>query len=285
MGAVNGKVVFITGGARGVGADLARRLRRKGAELVLTDIDAEPLAELAAELGSDHVLTAVADVRDLEAMQVVAQHAIERFGGIDVVVANAGIASTGATFNATHPEAGERVLEVNLLGVHRTVAAALPQIIANRGHVVVVASVYAFINGVGAAPYAMAKAGVEQLGRALRIELAPHGASASVAYFGFIDTAMVHQALDADPLSDQVFSQLPKPLLKRLQPAQAGEAIAKGIDRRAPRIIAPKRWTILSVLRGIVNPIADRAMERDAKLMAVVREMDARADMEQKTTA
>lgn len=79
MGAVNGKVVFITGGARGIGADIARRLRAKGARLVLTDIDADPLAALAGELGADHVLTAVADVRDLEAMQSVANEAVERF--------------------------------------------------------------------------------------------------------------------------------------------------------------------------------------------------------------
>src|SRR4051794_35305470 len=86
------------------------------------------------------------------------------------------------------PDVFERVIEVNLLGVWRTVRAALPQVVARQGHVVVVASIYALANGMGTAPYAMAKAGVEQLGRALRVELVQHGASASVAYFGFIDS-------------------------------------------------------------------------------------------------
>jgi NAD(P)-dependent dehydrogenase (short-subunit alcohol dehydrogenase family) len=84
------------------------------------------------------------------------------------------------------------------------VVTALPQIAARGGHIVVVSSIYAFLNGVGAAPYAMAKAGVEQLGRALRVELVPHGAGASVAYFGFIDTELVRRGIDDDP----VFSAL-----------------------------------------------------------------------------
>ena len=115
----------------------------------------------------------------------------------------------------------------------RTVRAALPQI-ADGGHVVVVASVYAFTNGMGTAAYAMAKAGVEQLGRALRVELVQHGASASVAYFGFIDTEMVHESIDRDPLADRMWATIPRVLQKRLPPQVAGEAIVAGIERRRP---------------------------------------------------
>ena len=93
MTSLQGKVVFITGAARGIGAEVARRLRNKGAKLVLTDLDKAQLASLATELGADRVLTVVADVRNLTAMQTAADRAVERFGGIDVVVANAGIAS------------------------------------------------------------------------------------------------------------------------------------------------------------------------------------------------
>src|ERR1700739_4200648 len=97
MTSLQDKVVFITGGARGIGAEVARRLRNKGAKLVLTDLDKAELDALAAELGGeDCVLTAVADVRDLPAMQAAAAQGVERFGGIDVVVANAGIASYGS---------------------------------------------------------------------------------------------------------------------------------------------------------------------------------------------
>ena len=131
----------------------------------------------------------------------------------------------------------------------------------------------------------MSKAGVEQLGRALRVELRPHGASASVAYFGFIDTEMVHSTIDADPISERMKSTTPKPLLKRLPPSAAGEAIVSGIEARKPRIIRPRRWTVLSVLRGIVNPLIDARMERDANAQAMVRELDARAPERQTTSA
>jgi NAD(P)-dependent dehydrogenase (short-subunit alcohol dehydrogenase family) len=96
MSSVNGRVALITGGARGVGAEVARRLHEKGAKLVLTDLDEAPLKELAAELGEDRVLTAIADVRDLGAMQAAVDRGIERFGGVDVLMANAGIATYGS---------------------------------------------------------------------------------------------------------------------------------------------------------------------------------------------
>lgn len=80
MSSVNGKVALITGGARGVGAEVARRLHAKGAKVVLTDLDEAPLKELAAELGEDRVLTDIADVRDLGAMQAAVVKGIDQFG-------------------------------------------------------------------------------------------------------------------------------------------------------------------------------------------------------------
>src|SRR6201992_2274330 len=97
MTSVNSQVAFITGGGQGIGAEVARRLRAKGAKLVLTDLDEVALAARSAELGGDdQVLTVVADVRDLAAMQAAAEAAVKKFGGIDAVVANAGIARYGS---------------------------------------------------------------------------------------------------------------------------------------------------------------------------------------------
>ena len=97
MTSVNSQVVFITGGGHGIGAEVARRLHARGAKLVLTDLDEAALAERSAELGGDEqVLTVVADVRDLAAMKAAADQAVKKFGGIDAVVANAGIASYGS---------------------------------------------------------------------------------------------------------------------------------------------------------------------------------------------
>ncbi|CAB4879715.1 unannotated protein [freshwater metagenome] len=200
-------------------------------------------------------------------------------------MANAGVTARVATMSAMPTETFDRVLAVNVDGVVNTVDAALPEIVARGGHIVVVASVYAFVNGVGSVPYAMSKAAVEQLGRALRVELAPHGASASVAYFGFIDTDMVRTALDADPLSSRMLASMPKAIAKRLTPDQAAAAVVRGIERRQPRIIVPRRWKIFFHLRGIIGPLTDAHMERDARTREIVAELDARAGEEHPTTA
>jgi NAD(P)-dependent dehydrogenase (short-subunit alcohol dehydrogenase family) len=201
---VNGKVVLITGGAQGIGLGLATALHRRGARLALVDVDGNAVSAAAAGFGSDRALGLVADVTNRDAITRAIDAVADRFGGIDVVVANAGIANTAATTRAMAPEEFERVVEVDLLGVYRTVHAALPQIVARRGQAVLVSSVYAFVNGMLVAPYAVSKAGVEQLGRALRVELANHGASATVAYFGFVDTHMVRKGFDEDPLAQRL---------------------------------------------------------------------------------
>ena len=142
--------------------------------------------------------------------------------------------------------------------------AALPQIVERRGQMVVISSVYAFANGMGNTPYAVAKAGVESLGRALRVELAPHGASATVAYFGWVDTKLVQDAF-AQPDAGRVRDLSPDFLLKRITPAEAGAGLVRGIEERAPRVFVPKWWRYVSALRGLINPLLDRRMESDAE--------------------
>ena len=152
---------------------------------------------------------------------------------------------------------------------------ALPQIVENRGHVVVVSSVYAWMNGALASPYAASKAGVEALGRALRAELAVTGASASVAHFGFIDTEMVRQGFDTeDPLIERFAETFPGFMRKRLPPSAAAAGVVDGIEKRAPRIIVPRWWGVWFALRGILNPIFDRSMERQEQYLSLMREAD-----------
>jgi NAD(P)-dependent dehydrogenase (short-subunit alcohol dehydrogenase family) len=278
------KVALVTGGARGIGFATTQALLARGASVAIVDLQPDAAAGAAAQAHDSRALGLAGDVTSRSAMQQAVAATVERFGGLDVVVANAGIASRVATFRASSSETFERVLDVNLMGVYRTVEAALPEIIRREGHVVVISSVYAFLNGVGEVPYAMSKAAVEQFGRALRVELVQHGASASVAYFGFIDTEMVRQGLDQDPLANQMIERLPKLLHKRLDPRVAGEAIVRGIERRQPRIIRPRRWSVFSTLRGILNPLGDAQLERDEKAQRILRELDARAGEDQPTT-
>jgi len=278
------RIALVTGAARGIGFETARALVSRGASVAVIDLEAESAMAAAALLHDTRAIGLAADVTDRAAMRQAVATTVERFGGLDVVVANAGIAPRAATFRAMAPESFERVIDVNMTGVVHTVETALPEVIRRKGHVVLIASVLAFTNGMGATPYAMSKAAVEQFGRALRVELVQHGASASIAYFGLIDTEMVHRTIDEDPAFSSALAAVPKPLRKRLQPAAAGNAIVSGIERRAPRIIRPRIWVLMSTLRGIVNPLADIQAERDAAIQAAARQLDSRAGQEQQTT-
>ena len=274
---LQGKVALITGGARGIGLGIAQAFVARGADVALLDLEADEAERSAATLGSDRAIGIGADVTDTAALQAAVETTVRRFGGIDVVVANAGIAPMPNTARSMDPVVFERVVEVDLLGVYRTVRAALPQVIARRGQVVLVSSVYAFLNGLLVSPYAVSKAGVEQLGRALRVELASYGASATVAYFGFVDTKMVQDVMDRDDLARDRQELFPEFIRRRITPAQAGEAVAEAVLRRRARVIAPRYWTALSVLRGVVNPAFDLLTAKQRRVQDVIRDAEAAA--------
>lgn len=273
---LNGRVALVTGGVRGIGYETARQMTLRGASVAVLDIDAEEAGEAAERIGA-RAIGIGADVTDEGAMMAAVAETVEKFGGLDVAVANAGIAQKQlATARAISGEEWERVFEVDLLGVWRTVRAALPQVVERRGQIALVSSVYAFMNGMGNTPYAVAKAGVEQLGRALRVELAPHGASATVAYFGWVDTKLVQDAF-AQPDADRIFDFTPEWLLKRITPDEAAAGFVRGIEERAPRVFVPKWWRYVSAFRGLLNPLLDRRMEKDENASALLRELDERA--------
>jgi NAD(P)-dependent dehydrogenase (short-subunit alcohol dehydrogenase family) len=274
---LNGKIALVTGAERGIGYETARQLQMRGASVALVDLDPDATREAAERIG-ERAIGIGADVTDDGALMSAVAETVERFGGLDVVVANAGVAQAKmATMRGIAGEEWERVFEVDMLGVWRTVRAALPQIVERGGHVVVVSSVYAFVNGILNSPYAAAKSGVESLGRSLRAELAPLGASASVAYFGFVDTRMVQDASEQEHF-DRAQDELPGFMAKRIEPAEAAASVVRGIEERSPRIFAPRYWRIISALRGIINPLLDRRFDGQIEVSEVVREIEVEAD-------
>jgi NAD(P)-dependent dehydrogenase (short-subunit alcohol dehydrogenase family) len=251
-----GKTVLITGAARGIGAESARRLAARGMKVSLVGLEPEELAKVAADCGPDAVWFE-ADVTDRDQLQAAVDGTIERLGGIDAAIANAGIA-IGAPMRLADPESFERVIEVNLLGVYRTLHACLPQIVERRGYVLIVASMAAILHAPGMAAYSASKAGAEALGNSLRGELAGHGVRVGVGYFSWIDTEMVRGA-DRHPALGPMRAKLPPPMNRTYPLSAVGDAVVEGFERRADWIGVPK-WLVRAarLLRGLLTPLTAR---------------------------
>lgn len=261
MKSANSEVVFITGGAHGIGAEVARRLHSRGAKLVLADLDEGQLKSVAAELGDGRVLTVVADVRDLSSMQAAAERAVQHFGGIDIVLANAGIASYGSILGVA-PEAFKQVIDVNLVGVFHTVRATLPAVIERRGYVLIVSSLAAFAAAPGMVPYDASKAGVEHLANALRMEVAHQGVAVGSAHMSWIDTALVRDTKTDLPSFDELLARLPWPLNKTTTVDDCAAAFVKGIEGRRTRVYCP--WWV-GWLRWCKPVLSTRLGERPVR--------------------
>jgi NAD(P)-dependent dehydrogenase (short-subunit alcohol dehydrogenase family) len=264
---VAGRVVLITGAARGIGADSARQLARRGARLALAGLEPNRLEALCTELGGEAAWWE-ADVRDAAAVQAAVDGAVERFGGIDVVVANAGIRPPAATVASVDPASFERVIDVDLMGVWRTVRAALPHVTARRGYLLSIASLAAAHHAPMMAPYAMAKAGVEALMNSLRLEVEHKGVACGTGYFGFIDTDMVRSGMEQAP-ARLMQRRSPRWLTQPLPVERAGRAVVRGIERRARRVYAP-RWILPALLApGLLQPLVDAGARRQGVSDAV----------------
>lgn len=259
---IGGKVVLVTGAARGIGAATARELRARGARVALVGLEPDLLEALAGELGPDAAWFE-ADVTDPGALEAAVAGTVARFGGIDVVIANAGVCPVG-TVTTLDAAAWEQTIEVNLLGVYRSVRAALPHVIERRGYVLPIASLAAALHAPMMSCYAASKAGVEAFANSLRVELAPKGVAVGCAYFSFIDTDMVreaqaHPAAKASNLAGGV-----APL------SDAVAALVEAIERRGRRAYAPRWVGAVLWARGVLNPLVGLGATRRRDVRAAI---------------
>jgi NAD(P)-dependent dehydrogenase (short-subunit alcohol dehydrogenase family) len=265
------RTVFITGAARGIGAATAERLHARGDNVALVGLEPERLEELAFRLG-DRAAFFEADVTDRDALDAAVEGSVERFGGIDVAIANAGIHTTGSLLGGDAARI-ERTLEVNLFGVLRTDLAVLPQIVARKGYVLNIASLAAASHAPLMGPYTASKAGVEALTDALRVELSTTGARAGCAYFGFIDTDLVRASF-AQSSTQSLQKNMPGFVRRPVPVGKAVDAIERAVDKRLARTWAPRFVGGMLALRGIVQPLTEKRLMGSPELAAAIAEAD-----------
>jgi NAD(P)-dependent dehydrogenase (short-subunit alcohol dehydrogenase family) len=258
---MHNQVVVITGAGRGLGEGMARGLAAKGARIALLDRDPELLAGVEASLPGSKAWTV--DVTDAAGLSAVAASVVEHFGGVDVVVANAGIGEGGPLLYQD-VDVYERVLEINLMGSIRTVRAFLPAIVERRGYVLQVASLAAMAPAPFMSAYCASKAGVEAFAHCLRAEIAMHGVKVGVAYLAFTDTDMVRTA-DADPALGSLRAHMPPPFGSTYPLAPAVARLVQGIERRQAHVYAQRWLHVMPGLRTLMPGIIARMPTKDLR--------------------
>jgi len=261
---LHGKVVLVTGAARGIGAEVARRAAARGARVALVGLEPDRLAALARELGGGHGFWEC-DVTDQAALDGTVAAAISALGGVDAVVANAGIASYG-TVAISPPDALARVVDVNLTGAIRTARATLAELEARRGYLLFVSSAAALGAAPGMAVYAATKIALQHFAAALRLEVAHHGVAVGVAYPGWIETDLMHDVQRDIPGFETMRRGLPPPFSTVTSLADCADALVAALERRQRTVYVPRALGLVAPLRPLLwSWLGDLLLRRDAR--------------------
>lgn len=267
---LNGRVVAITGGAGGLGLALAKALRAKGARIALLDLDGAVVDEKARELGGTDVAAGwQADVCSLDSVETAMASVVQHFGGIDVVIAGAGIYVVDS-MATMEPRLFERHTDINLNGVFRTFRAVLPYVKERKGYLMAISSMAAFIHGPLSGHYAASKAGVWALCDSARLEVRHLGVGVGCVHPTFFRTPMM-DAVQADPVGNKVWGGNERGLWKMIGLDDVIVSIVKGIERRCDTVIIPKRNTLVAWLPGIFRRVVEAVGFKDADIVETIR--------------
>ena len=220
-GALEGRSALVTGGAKGIGAAIARRLAAEGGRVTIGDVDTDGAERVAAEIGATAVRLDVTDPGSAAA-------AVEGAGGVDVLVNNAGM-DEFAFFTDTDPGLWDRVLAVNLKGVLACTHAVLPGMQqTGYGRIVNIASEAGRVGSKGSAVYSAAKGGVIAFTKTIARENARFGITANAIAPGPIDTPLLRRARELGELGERVIETMKGATqLRRLgQPEEVAAAVA-----------------------------------------------------------
>lgn len=248
-----GRRVLITGAARGIGAALAERLHARGARVALAGLEEEQLAATAARVDAPWW---PCDVTDRAKVESVTASAVEALGGLDVVVANAGVAAQLPLVGGD-PAIFEQTLAVNVLGTYYTLRAAGPHLSHPNGYALAVSSLGGAVHVPLMGAYSASKAAVEALGNTLRTEMAPSGARVGVAYFAELDTDMTTRGFGTEAARRFLGGRS----ITKVTPLSVGiDSLERGIARRSRRICAPAWVSPILPARMIAQRVVDRAV-------------------------
>jgi uncharacterized protein len=245
---LDGSVAIVTGASRGIGLAIARALTQRHAQVVAVDIEADELAKTAADIGADAF---AADVRDAKHADDVVQHVLDRYGRIDVVVANAGIGWAGL-FSEMPVQRISDLVAVNIAAPILLARAAVPSMVAaRRGSLVFISSIAGSLLVTDEAVYSATKAAVDGFAEPLRDELRSHNITVSTVVPAVVRT--------------QFFDSRGEPYGRRfprmVAPERIAVAVVDCIENGTRRHVVP-RWTLLPIrLRGIA-PTTFRAIAR-----------------------
>ncbi|MDQ3688978.1 MAG: short-chain dehydrogenase/reductase [Chloroflexota bacterium] len=250
-----GKTILVTGAAQGIGAATARALSRRGASLALVDIRADELRRLVGELG-ERSAAYPADTTDHPALQNAVESAVERFGGIDAVIANAGVETLGA-LGEIDPDDFQRVVDVNLVGTWKTVRATLPAVSARRGYYLVVTSLAAVTHAPFNGAYNAAKSGVVALAKTLRMELRPSGVAVGIAYVTYADTETARRSVE-DPRLQALLRGVPGGAPRPMPTTRVADAFVLAVERRQRRLLFDRPSLVAVNLPELAQRIGER---------------------------
>ncbi len=264
------KVAIVTGGASGIGRSISEALCKRGAIVIVSDIDEKGAEKIAQGINRSggRAKPAHLDVTSEEDINKLINQTAAEQGRLDYMFNNAGIAMHGEVRDFTK-EHWDRTMNINFLGaLHGTTAAYALMVEQGFGHIVNTASILGLVVFATNAPYATAKHAIVGLSTSLRAEGADLGVKVSVICPGFVQTGLYDAATVVKADGDEFFGQIP---FKRMDVKKAGRLILKGVERNKGIIVFPFHARILWLLHRLNPDSMDRANVENLKGFRKIR--------------
>ncbi|HEX6715067.1 MAG TPA: SDR family oxidoreductase [Thermoleophilaceae bacterium] len=267
------RLCLVTGSASGIGRATATAAGRAGARLVITDVNAEALDAIAAELGDKVVLSRALDISDIEAVRKLAEDTHSAHGSLDVAMNIAGIATWGAVDRLSHDQ-WRRTVDVNLMGPIHVIECFVPEMIrADRGgQIVNVSSAAGLVGLPWHAPYSATKYGLRGVSEVLRFDLRRHRIGVTLVCPGAVNTPIV-EAVDIAGIDRQAFrgSRETSRFVKRAKsPEHVADKILDGVTRNRYLVYTSTDIRLLHLMQR-VTPHSYAALMRVANNVFVKR--------------